>query len=59
MAGHVGQVAQSSDGTYGFTLYDEKGRAALYLGFSSLIEADKAARDAQSLLVAARSCQRQ
>lgn len=58
MAGHVGSVARDKDGTYGFTLYDETGRACMYLAFTSMIEADTASLEAQSLLVAARSCQR-
>jgi hypothetical protein len=57
-AGHIGHVAQSHDGSYGFVLYDENGHACVYFGFASPKEADSAARDVQSLIVAARRCQR-
>jgi hypothetical protein len=40
-------ASQHKDGsTYGFVIYDEANRPSLYLGFASVVEADKAAREA-------------
>ena len=59
MTGRIGSVQQSRDGnSYGFIIDDEADRACVYLGFSTLAEADSAATQAQSLLVASRRCLR-
>ena len=59
MAGRIGSVQQSSDGkTYGFVVYDQADLACVYLGFSTWHEADRAAREAQGLLVTALTCMR-
>jgi len=52
MAGRIGSVQKAQDGqTYGFVIYDTQDRACVYLGFSSWHDADRAAREAQGLLV--------
>ena len=48
----IGQRAQD-DQTYGFVIYDATDRACVYLGFSTWHDADRAAREAQGLLVTA------
>jgi hypothetical protein len=59
MAGYIGVLQQAQDGkSYGFTIYDETHRACVYLRFSTWDEAEKAARDAQSLLATALACVR-
>jgi hypothetical protein len=59
MAGRIGLVQKARDGqTYGFVIYDQMDRASLYLGFSTLHDADRAAREAQGLLVTAPACVR-
>ncbi len=59
MAGRIGSVQQAQDGqTYGFVIFDAQDRASLYLGFSTWHDADRAAREAQGLLVTALACVR-
>jgi hypothetical protein len=59
MAGRIGSVQKARDGeTYGFIVYDQMDRACLYLGFSTWHDADRAAREAQGLLVTALACVR-
>jgi hypothetical protein len=59
MAGRIGSVQKARDGqTYGFVIYDQMDRACLYLGFSTWHDADRAAREAQGLLVTALACVR-
>ena len=59
MAGRIGSVQRAQDGkTYGFVIYDAQDRASLYLGFSTWHDADRAAREAQGLLVTALACVR-
>jgi hypothetical protein len=59
MAGRIGSVQQSKDGeSYGFAIYDQNDRACVYLGFSTWHEADRAAREAQGLLLTALACAR-
>jgi hypothetical protein len=59
MAGRIGSVQKARDGqTYGFIIYDQMDRACLYLGFSTWHDADRAAREAQGLLVTALACVR-
>ena len=54
MAGRIGSMQRAQDGqTYGFVIYDGQDRAGLYLGFSTWHDADRAAREAQGLLVTA------
>jgi hypothetical protein len=55
----LARFQKAQDGqTYGFVIYDEHDRACAYLGFSTWHEADRAAREAQGLLVAALVCLR-
>jgi hypothetical protein len=55
MAGRIGPVQKAQDGkTYGFVVFDEADRPSLYLGFGSWHDADRAAREAQGLLVTRR-----
>jgi hypothetical protein len=57
MAGRIGSVQKAQDGqTYGFGIYDVADRACVYLGFSTWHDADRAAREAQGLLVTALAC---
>ncbi len=59
MAGRIGSVQKAQDGqTYGFVLYDAQDRACVYLGFSTWHDGDRAAREAQGLLVTALACER-
>jgi hypothetical protein len=59
MAGRIGSVQKAQDGlTYGFVIYDGADRACVYLGFSTWHDADRAAREAQGLLVTALACVR-
>jgi hypothetical protein len=59
MAGRIGPVQKAQDGkTYGFVVFDEADRPSLYLGFGSWHDADRAAREAQGLLVTALACVR-
>lgn len=59
MAGRIGSVQKAQDGqSYGFVIYDAQDRASLYLGFSTWHDADRAAREAQGLLVTALACVR-
>jgi hypothetical protein len=59
MAGRIGSVQKAQDGlTYGFVVYDTADRACVYLGFSTWHDADRAAREAQGLLVTALVCVR-
>lgn len=59
IAGRIGSVQRAQDGwTYGFVIYDGQDRASLYLGFSTWHDADRAAREAQGLLVTALACVR-
>jgi len=59
MAGRIGSVQKAQDGkSYGFVIFDEADRASLYLGFSTWHDADRAAREAQGLLVTALACVR-
>jgi hypothetical protein len=44
--------------TYGFVIFDAQDRACVYLGFSTWHDADRAAREAQGLLVTALACVR-
>ena len=60
MAGRIGSVQRAQDGqTYGFVIYDTADRACVYLGFSTWHDADRAAREAQGLLVTALACVKQ
>jgi hypothetical protein len=53
-------VQRAQDGqTYGFVIYDMADRACVYLGFSTWHDADRAAREAQGLLVTALACVKQ
>ena len=59
MAGRIGSVYKAQDGkTYGFVVFDETNKACVYLGFGSWHDADRAAREAQGLLVTALACVR-
>ena len=59
MAGFIGRIQRSQDGkTYGFLVYDEISRPSLYLGFSTKVEADTAAREMTGVLVTRRCEQR-
>jgi hypothetical protein len=59
MAGRIGSVLKAADGQgYGFVIFDTQDRACLYLGFSTWHDADRAAREAQGLLVTALACVR-
>ena len=59
VAGRIGSVQKAQDGqSYGFVIYDTLDRASLYLGFSTWHDADRAAREAQGLLVTALACVR-
>ena len=59
MAGRIGSFQRAKDGdSYGFIIYDAADRACVYLGFPTWHQADDAARQAQSLLVAAMRCVR-
>jgi hypothetical protein len=59
MAGLISSVQQSKDGkTYGFVIFDEAGKASSYLGFGTWHEADRTAREMQSLLASALACVR-
>ena len=59
MAGRIGSVQTAADGqSYGFVIFDAQDRAGLYLGFSTWHDADRAAREAQGLLVTALACVR-
>jgi hypothetical protein len=52
MAGRIGSIQKAQDGqTYGFVIFDAQDRACVYLGFSTWHDADRAAREAQGLLV--------
>jgi hypothetical protein len=58
-AGRIGSIHKAKVGEgYGFVVYDEADRASLYLGFSTWHDADRAAREAQGLLVTALACVR-
>jgi hypothetical protein len=60
MAGRIGSVQKAQDGrTYGFVIYDAADRACVYLGFSTWHDADRAAKEAQGLLVTALACVKQ
>ena len=59
MAGRIGSVQKAADGrSYGFVIFDAQDRACMYLGFSAWHDADRAAREAQGLLVTALACVR-
>jgi hypothetical protein len=59
MAGRIGSIQKAQDGqTYGFVIFDAQDRACVYLGFSTWHDADRAAREAQGLLVTALACVR-
>jgi hypothetical protein len=59
MAGRIGSIQKAADGkSYGFVVFDETDRACVYLGFSTWHDADRAAREAQGLLVTALACVR-
>jgi len=59
MAGRLGSAQQAQDRkSYGFVLYDAQDRACVYLVFSTWHDADRAAREAQGLLVTALACVR-
>jgi len=59
MAGRIGSVQKASDGqSYGFVIFDAEDRACMYLGFGTWHDADRAAREAQGLLVTALACVR-
>jgi hypothetical protein len=48
----IGSVQKAQDGqSYGFVVYDAQDPACMYLGFSTWHDADRAAREAQGLLV--------
>ena len=50
-------VQKAADGqSWGFLIFDAQDRACLYLGFGSWDDADRAAREAQGLLVTALAC---
>jgi hypothetical protein len=56
MAGRIGSIQKVADGqSYGFVIFDTQDRACVYLGFSTWHDADRAAREAQGLLVTALS----
>ena len=58
MAGRIGSVQRAKDGqSYGFVIYDSQDRACVHLGFSTWRDADRAAREAQGLLVTALVCE--
>jgi len=58
MAGFIGRIQRSQDGkTYGFLIYDEMSRPSLYLGFSTKVEADRAAHELTGVLVTALRCE--
>ena len=53
------QCERAQDGqSYGFVIFDAQDRATLYLEFSTWHDADRAAREAQGLLVTAPACVR-
>jgi hypothetical protein len=59
MSGRIGSLERAQDGkSYGFVVYDEQDRACVYLGFGTWHDADRAAREAQGLLVTALACER-
>ena len=59
MAGCIGSVQKAADGqSYGFVFFDAQDRACISLGFSTWHDADRAAREAQGLLVTALACVR-
>ena len=59
VGGLAGSVQRAQDGqTYGFVIFDAQDRACVYLGFSTWHDADRAAREAQGLLVTALACVR-
>jgi hypothetical protein len=59
MPGYIGIVQKGEDGkSYGFVIYDEAHSPCIYLGFGTWDEAERAARNAQSLLAAALACAR-
>ena len=58
MAGFIGRIQRSQDAnTYNFVVYDEVSLPSLYLGFSTKVEADTAAREMTGVLVTARRCE--
>jgi hypothetical protein len=58
MAGFIGRIQRSQDAnTYSFVVYDEVSLPSLYLGFSTKVEADTAAREMTGVLVTARRCE--
>jgi hypothetical protein len=58
VVGYISRIHQSPDGkTYGFIVYDQTNRASLYLGFSSQLEADRAAQKMTRVLATARHCE--
>ena len=59
MAGRIGKVEIAQDGqSYGFVIYDALDRACVYLGYSTLHQADIAARHVQGLLVTTLVCEK-
>jgi hypothetical protein len=59
MAGRIGSIQRAQDRqSYRFVLYDAQDRACVYLGFSTWHDANRAAREAQGLLVTALACER-
>ena len=51
------QPAQDGQ-SYGFVVYDAQDHPCMYLGFSTWHDADRAAREAQGLLVTVIACER-
>jgi hypothetical protein len=58
VAAVVAGIIRLGSQSYGFVIFDGQDRACLYLGFSTWHDADRAAREAQGLLVSALTCAR-